>query len=68
LGTTGAVEPFHLHIFAVRVALIGEGQRIVCEYDLPHQRMLNRREALDRRGWRRSIEARGAFKGKDMQS
>ena len=56
LGSTDAVEPFHLHLFAVRVALIGEGQRIVCEYDLPHQRLLNRREALDRRGWSRSIE------------
>jgi len=58
----------HLHLFAVRVSLIGDGQRIVCEYDLPHRRLLNRREALDRRGWSRSIEAGRVFRGKDMQS
>lgn len=55
-GSTPVVRAPHLHLFAVRVSLIGDGQRIVSEYDLPGQRLLNRREALDRRGWRRSIE------------
>ncbi|MCK5212575.1 MAG: 2'-5' RNA ligase family protein [Dehalococcoidia bacterium] len=62
LGLSGAShfsrvgKPFRLHLFAVRVALIGDGQRIVCEYDLPHGRLLSRSEALDRHGWSRSIE------------
>lgn len=57
LRSNPAVKPFHLHLLAVRVSLIGGGQRIVCEYDLAHHRLLTRREALDRRGWRRSIES-----------
>jgi hypothetical protein len=54
-GSAPVVQAPHLRLFAVRVELIN-GQRIVSEYDLPHQRLLTRREALDRRGWRRSIE------------
>lgn len=58
----------HIPLRVVRVSLIGNDQRIVCEYDLPGQRLLSRREALGRRVWRRGIEAGGAFSGKDMQS
>lgn len=56
---------FRVPLRVVRVSFIGNDQRIVSEYDLPGQRMLNRREALDRRGWRRSIEAARAFQNTD---
>ncbi len=56
------VQTPRMHLSAVRVSFLGNDQRILCEYDLPGQRMLNRREALDRRGWRRSIEAARAFR------
>ncbi len=61
LGNPPDSRPFserpRIPLRVVRVSLIGNDQRIVCEYDLPGQRLLSRKEALDRRGWRRSLEA-----------
>jgi len=56
-----ASKVFRIPLRVVRVSLIGNDQRIVCEYDLPGQRVLSRREALDRRGWRHSIQAARAL-------
>lgn len=39
----------------LRITVIGAGRRIVCEYDLMFKRWLNRREALSRRLWRRTV-------------
>ena len=57
-----ASRVFRIPLRVVRVSFIGNDQRIVCEYDLPGQRMLSRREALDRRGWRCSIETARALR------
>jgi 2'-5' RNA ligase len=39
----------------LRITVIGEGGRIVCEYDLALKRLLSRREALSRLWWRRTM-------------
>ena len=39
----------------LRITVVGNGGRIVCEYDLVLQRLLNRREALSRFWWRRTM-------------
>ena len=39
----------------LRITVIGAGGRIVCEYDLVLKRLLNRREALSKFWWRKTI-------------
>ncbi len=39
----------------LRITVLGSGGRIVCEYDLVLQRLLNRREALSKYWWRRTM-------------
>ncbi|MEW6034592.1 MAG: 2'-5' RNA ligase family protein [Chloroflexota bacterium] len=39
----------------LRITVLGAGGRIVCEYDLVLKRLLNRREALSKSWWRRTI-------------
>jgi 2'-5' RNA ligase len=39
----------------VRITIIGHRQRIVCEYDLVLRRLLNRRQALSKFWWRKTI-------------
>ncbi len=39
----------------LRITIIGKGGRIVCEYDLMLKRLLNRREALSGKVWKRTI-------------
>jgi len=38
----------------LRITVIGNGRRIVCEYDLLLKRVLNRRQALSKSWWRRT--------------
>jgi calcineurin-like phosphoesterase family protein len=40
----------------VRITILGKGRRIIREYDLILQRWLNRREALSRRLWQKTID------------
>jgi len=39
----------------LRITVIGKGRRIVCEYDLVLKRLLNRRQALSKFWWRRTM-------------
>jgi hypothetical protein len=39
----------------LRITVLGSGGKIVCEYDLVLKRLLNRREALSKFWWRRTI-------------
>ena len=39
----------------LRITIIGKGGKIVCEYDLMLKRLLNRREALSGKVWKRTI-------------
>lgn len=41
--------------YLLRITIVGKGRRIVCEYDLVLKRLLNRREALSKFWWRRTI-------------
>jgi len=41
--------------YLLRITVLGAGGRIACEYDLVLKRLLNRREALSRYWWRRTI-------------
>ena len=41
--------------YLLRIAIIGARGRIVCEYDLVLKRLLNRREALSKFWWRKTI-------------
>jgi len=41
----------------LRITVIGKGSKIVCEYDLMLKRMLNRRQALSKKIWKKTIFA-----------
>lgn len=47
-------EP-NINQYLLRITVLGTGGRIVCEYDLVLKRLLNRREALSKYWWRRTI-------------
>ena len=45
----------NINQYLLRITIIGNGGRIVCEYDLMLKRLLNRREALSRKVWKGTI-------------
>jgi calcineurin-like phosphoesterase family protein/2'-5' RNA ligase len=42
---------FYLPMFALRITLLSNQSRIICEYDLLQQKLLSRSEALNKREW-----------------
>lgn len=49
--------------YLLRVTILGKGSRIQCEYDLVLRRLLNRREALSRYWWGKTIEKLKTLQG-----
>ena len=48
-------ETPNINQYLLRITIIGKGGRIVCEYDLMLKRLLNRRAALSKRIWKKTI-------------
>jgi calcineurin-like phosphoesterase family protein len=53
----GQVPYPYFSLDALRVTLLGDNQRIACEYDLGSKRMLNRDQALDASLWQDTLRA-----------
>ena len=49
-----SVPGFTMHV--LRITILNDNSKILCEYDLMHKKMLNRREALNRDIYRTTIE------------
>jgi 2'-5' RNA ligase len=49
-------EP-NINQYLLRITILGKGGRIVSEYDLVLKRILNRRQALSKRIWKKTISA-----------
>jgi 2'-5' RNA ligase len=47
----------NINQYLLRITIIGKGSKIVAEYDLMLKRILNRRQALSKRIWRKTIFA-----------
>jgi len=47
----------------LRITVLGARGRIVCEYDLVLKRLLNRREALSKYWWRKTINRLRELRG-----
>lgn len=50
-----AMEEPNINQHLLRITVVGAHRRILCEYDLVLKRMLNRREALSKTWWRKTI-------------
>jgi len=48
-------EEANINQHLLRITVLGNGGKIVCEYDMVLKRLLNRREALSKLWWRRTI-------------
>jgi len=49
--------------YLLRITVLGERSRIVCEYDLVLKQQLDRRQALSRYWWTKTIAATGRLRG-----
>jgi hypothetical protein len=50
--------------YLLRITVVGERRRIICEYDLVLKRVLNRQEALSRDWWKRTLDEMGRLQGR----
>ncbi len=55
-------EP-NINQYLLRITILGASGRILCEYDLVLKRLLNRREALSKYWWRRTVNTLREFQG-----
>lgn len=53
--------------YLLRITVLGKGSRIVCEYDLVLKRVLNRRQALSRYWWRRTLDEMRRLQGRPAE-
>jgi calcineurin-like phosphoesterase family protein/2'-5' RNA ligase len=54
---------FYLPMNVLRITLLDDRSRIICEYDLLQKRLLGRSQALDRREWQRTLKLFRTEKG-----
>ncbi len=58
----------YLPLTALRVTLLSDRGRIICEYDLALRRLLSRHQALDLRIWRKTLRAFRIESGMEMSA
>ena len=58
-----AREEPNINQYLLRITIMGRHRRILCEYDLVRKRLLNRRQALSRTEWNKTINKLGELLG-----
>lgn len=57
----------HIDQYLLRIAVLGQGERLICEYDLVLKRILNRRQALSRYWWKRTLDEMRRLQGRPVE-